>query len=344
MKTVVFNRGRNLEENRAFVEIDKALPTPGPRDLLVRVEAVSINPVDTKVRSGLVPVPEGVDTLGWDAAGTIVAHGSDTTLFSAGDDVFYAGTFTRSGSNAEYQLVDERLAGPKPKSISFAQAAALPLTALTAWELLFDRLQAKSGTAREPRSLLVVGGAGGVGSILLQLARQMTDFTVIATASRPESREWCLLMGAHHVIDHRLPLEDQIANLHIPPVTHVTSLVDTRPYMKSLANIVAPFGKVGVIDDHDQLDAAPLKAKSASLHWEMVFTRQLYRADNVDEQHQILREVARLVDEGILRSTMTRQFSPLSPKVFTTAHILMAKGANIGKIVVSRSPATNVNT
>jgi len=276
MKVIEFLRHPADDTRPAFTETEAAAPIPGPHDLLVRVEAVSINPVNTKVRRNLVPVPDTVNVLGWDAAGTVIACGSDVLLFAPGDNVFYAGTFTRSGSNAELHLVDERMVGNMPASLNYAQAAAMPLTGLTAWQLLFDRLQVPASKTFNTGSLLVLGGAGGVGSILIQLAQRLTGLTIIATASRREGVDWCLNMGAHHVIDHGGSLPEQVAALAVPPVTHVASFTHTDKHMAAIAQIVAPHGKVGAIDDHDFLDITPLKAKSASFHWEMVFTRPLF--------------------------------------------------------------------
>lgn len=341
MKAISF---QTAPENQAapaplFQEIELPTPAPGPRDLLVRIEAVSINPVDTKVRAGLVAVPDGVVTLGWDAAGTVVAVGTEARLFKPGDAVFYAGTFTRSGANAELNLVDERMVGSKPRTLSFAQAAALPLTSLTAWQLLFDRFAVPATKSFDGGALLIVGGAGGVGSVLTQLARRLTGLTVIATASREKSRDWCLQMGAHHVLDHRRPLPQQVEALKAPPVRYVASLTHTAQHLAELIKIIEPHGKIGVIDDHDSLDAAPLKAKSLSLHWEMVFTRPLFATPDLIAQHRILNEIAALTDAGILRSTMTRCLSPFSAEALEEGHQLVESGSMVGKVVMSRTAA-----
>lgn len=336
MKVIRFRPHSSCDDGSPFIEVEAAVPVPGSRDLLVAVKAVSVNPVDTKVRSGLVQVPDAVDVLGWDAAGTVVAIGTDVQLFTPGQDVFYAGTFTRPGATAELHLVDERMVGNKPSSLSFAQAAALPLTSLTAWQLLFDRLTVPIGKPVNAGSLLVVGGAGGVGSILIQLARRLTSLTVIATASRPETRDWCRRMGAHHVIDHTQPMPQQIADLSTSPVCYIASLTHTARHFRDLVEIVAPHGKIGVIDDHDQLDAVPLKSKSISLHWEMVFTRPLYETADLIGQHRILNEVAALIDAGVLRSTLTRCVTPFSVETLLAAHRLVESGSMIGKVVMSR--------
>ncbi|MBB6487098.1 zinc-binding alcohol dehydrogenase family protein [Rhizobium lusitanum] len=337
LKVIQFQKYSVSHGEQMFSETDVPAPVPGPHDVLVRVEAVSINPVDTKIRAGHVNVPEAVGTLGWDAAGTVVAGGAKTQIFKPGDEVFYAGTFTRNGANAELHLVDERIVGTKPSSLSFAEAAALPLTSLTAWQLLFDRLQVPIGKTFTSDSLLIVGGAGGVGSVLIQLARRLTGLTVIATASRPESRDWCTRMGAHHVIDHSRPLRQQIDALAVSPVTLIASLTHTEKHLPELVKIVAPHGKIGVIDDHDYLDAVPLKAKSISLHWEMVFTRPLFETADLIGQHRILNEVASLVDAGVLRTTMTRCLSPFSAQSLGEGHRLVESGTSLGKVVMSRT-------
>ncbi|WP_435656686.1 zinc-binding alcohol dehydrogenase family protein [Brucella pituitosa] len=342
MKTIQFQKHLENHDQPMFVEADIPSPIPGPHDLLVRVEAVSINPIDAKVRAGRVLVPEAVDTLGWDAAGTVVACGAETKLFRTGDEVFYAGTFMRPGANAELHLVDERIVGAKPSSLSFAEAAALPLTSLTAWQLLFDRLQVPIGKTFDTGSLLVVGGAGGVGSILIQLARRLTGLTVIATASRQESRDWCRRMGAHHIIDHSQPLRQQVAALGAAPISYIASLTHTEKHLPELVEVVAPHGEIGVIDDHDYLDVAPLKAKSVSLHWEMVFTRPLFDTADLIGQHRILNEVASLVDAGVLRTTMTRCLSPFSAENLSEGHRLVESGAGIGKVVMSRAAIAEI--
>ncbi len=340
MKIFTFQRAASGRAGPMFVEAEAATPVPGPTDLLVRVEAVSINPVDTKVRTGLVPVPDTVDVLGWDAAGTVVACGTEVMLFRPGDAVFYAGTFTRPGANPELHLVDERMVGMKPASLGFAEAAALPLTSLTAWQLLFDRFQIPIAKDFGGGSLVVIGGAGGVGSILIQLARRLTGLTIIATASRPDSRDWCLRMGAHHVIDHTRSLPEQVAALNVPSVDYVASLTHTDTHLPAIAEIIAPQGKVGAIDDHDALDVALRKTKSVSFHWEMVFTRPLFATPDLVRQHRILNEVSAFIDAGVLRSTATRFLAPFSIESFETGHRLVEQGGGYGKVVVSRTAAS----
>lgn len=323
-------------DQRLFYEIEIQKPVPGPHDLLVSVQAVSINPVDTKMRSGSICTPDGVTNLGWDASGTVEAVGSAVTLFKPGQEVFYAGTYTRSGSNADYHLVDERIVGPKPVTLSFAEAAALPLTTLTAWELLFDRLGVMHGGKHTSGSLLIIGGAGGVGSILIQIARKLTGLTVIATASRPQSREWCLELGAHHVVDHSKSLVEEVAALNAPPITHIAALTHTARHYEALVSLIAPQGKIAIIDDHDSFDAVPLKNKSVSLHWEMVFTRPMYKTEDMIEQHHILMKITSLVDAHVLRSTLTRKLTPFCADSLKQAHALVEQGDLLGKVVVAR--------
>ncbi|WP_175650972.1 zinc-binding alcohol dehydrogenase family protein [Pseudomonas sp. Marseille-P9899] len=336
MKAVGFRRGSSLADPLCLTDIEVERPEPGPHDVRVAVHAVSVNPLDTKVRAGLVSTPGPVRCLGWDAAGIVDAVGSAVTLFRPGQKVYYAGSFDRSGSNAQYQLVDERIVGHMPQSLGYAEAAALPLTALTAWQLLFDRLAVPPGKPAHAGSLLVLGGAGGVGSMLIQLARRLTGLTVIATASRGQSRDWCLALGAHHVIDHRAPLAAQVSALAIAPVSHVAALSHTADHLHELAELIAPQGRLAIIDDHDSLDATPFKAKSVSLHWEMVFTRPLYRTPDMIAQHQILNEVAALVDAGVLRPTSSQVLHPLDATRLIEAHRLLETGGVAGKVVVAR--------
>jgi NADPH2:quinone reductase len=269
--------------------------------------------------------------IGWDAAGIVEAVGPEATLFKVGDPVFYAGAIDRPGSNAQFQLVDERIVGKKPASLSFPEAAALPLTAITAWELLFDRLGAPKDSTG---ALLVVGGAGGVGSILIQLARQLTGLTVIATASRPETRDWCLGLGAHHVIDHGGDLVSAVKATGAGPVGLVASLTNTTDHFPALVEILAPQGRLGVIDDPKSLDALPLKWTSISLHWEMMFTRSLHQTADMVQQHHLLNAVADMVDAGRLKTTLTQVLTPINAANLKQAHAAVESGRMRGKIVL----------
>ena len=350
MKAIAYRRGSSADESDALYDIDIACPEPGPYELLVRVMAVSVNPLDTKVRQGLVQVPHSVNVLGWDASGIVEAVGSAVKLFKPGDTVFYAGSFHLSGSNAEFHLIDERIAGPKPQGLGFDEAAALPLAALTAWGLLFERLgvalqKPSDGTARDQtESLLIVGGAGGVGSMLIQLARRLTKLTVIATASHEASQDWCRALGAHHVINHNQSLVDQIRALEVPGITHIASLTHTAQHLPQLVELIEPHGKLGLIDDHVTFDAASLKAKSLSLHWEMVFTRPLFGTIDLIAQHRILKRVAALVDEGVIRTTLSRSFTPINARSLIDAHRLVEAGGTVGKVVVAHEAGLTYNS
>ena len=273
-------------------------PEPKGRDIRVAVKAISVNPVDYKVRKRAAP-PEGeTKILGYDAAGIVEAVGPDVSLFKPGDEVFYAGSILRQGTNSEFHLVDERIVGRKPKSLSFAQAAALPLTSITAWELLFDRLGAVPGKSVDPRTLLITGGAGGVGSILIQLARRLTGLTVVATATRPESQKWCLDLGAHAVIDHNKPMKEQIEKLKAPPVALVASLTFTDQHYKAIAELMAPQGKFGLIDDPPEFTMNVFKGKAISVHWELMFTRSSFQTPDMIGQHNLLNDVSRPHRQG----------------------------------------------
>lgn len=333
MKAIAYTQhGLPIEADDALIEIALADPTPGPHDLLVDVRAVSVNPVDTKVRRN-APVSEP-RVLGWDAAGVVRAVGSAVSRFRPGDEVFYAGDITRPGSNSERHVVDERIVGRKPASLDFAQAAALPLTAITAWELLFDRLGVAEGGGTD-QSLLIVGAAGGVGSILTQLARQLTELTVIGTASRPESQRWVSELGAHHVIDHRRPLTEELTRVGFAQVDIVASLTHTESHFVQLIEALRPQGRLGLIDDPaSPLDVMPLKAKSLSLHWEMMFARPMFQTPDMARQHELLTRVADLVDQGVIRTTLSERFGSLNVENLRRAHALVESGRTQGKVVL----------
>ncbi|GAB7041780.1 MULTISPECIES: zinc-binding alcohol dehydrogenase family protein [Catenuloplanes] len=330
MRAVAYRRSLPAGDPESLVDVELPVPVAHGRDLLVRVHAVSVNPVDTKVRRGGDPAG-GPRVLGFDASGVVEAVGPDVTRFAVGDEVYYAGSIGRSGSDAELHLVDERVTGPKPTTLSHAAAAALPLTAITAWESLFEKLRV---TAASTGTLLVVGAAGGVGSMVIQLARRLTGLTVIATASRPESREWALRMGAHHVVDHRDGLADAVLALVPDGVEYVFTAFSATSPIGEYERLTAPFGQIVVIDDPETLDVVPLKGKSISVHWELMFTKPLHLPAD-DTQHRLLSEVARLVDEGQLRSTITEELSPIGAAALRKAHALVESGSVIGKVVVS---------
>lgn len=334
MKAVGYQKSLPIEDTDSLIDFETAKPEPKGRNIRVAVKAISANPVDYKVRKRAAPPAGEYKILGFDAAGVVDAVGPEVSLFKPGDEVFYAGSILRQGTNSEFHLVDERIVGSKPTSLSFAQAAALPLTAITAWELLFDRLGAVPGKSLDPRTLLITGGAGGVGSILIQLARRLTGLTVVATATRPESQQWCLDLGAHAVIDHGKPMKEQIEALRVPPVGLVASLTFTDQHYKAIVEFMAPQGKFGLIDDPTSLDATAFKRKSVSIHWELMFTRALFGTDDMIGQHRLLNEVADLVDAGLIRSTLAERFGNINAANLTRAHALIESGKARGKVVL----------
>jgi len=334
MKAVGYKQPSPIDDPDSLVDIEVPIPQVTKRDLLVEIKAVSVNPVDVKVRASAAPDNSEYKILGWDAAGVVKEVGPETSLFKPGDDVYYAGSIARSGTNAEFHLVDERIVGKKPKRLSFAHAAALPLTTITAWELLFDRFAVKPKQCADARRLLIIGGAGGVGSILIQLARKLTGLTVIATASRPETRRWCLDLGAHYVIDHTKPFAEQLAALGSPAVEFIASLTATATHYPALVEVLAPQGKFGLIDDPVALDATPLKHKAASLHWEFMFARALFETRDMIAQYHLLNEVSDLVDAGVIRTTLAESFGAINAANLKKAHALIESGRSRGKIVL----------
>ena len=336
MRAVAYLRSGPVTAADAFVEVDLPQPVPGPRDLLVKVEAVSVNPVDVKTRQNTDP-KGAPKVLGYDAAGVVQAVGAGVTLFKPGDEVWYAGAIGRPGTDCEFHLVDESIVGRKPKTLSFAEAAALPLTSLTAWELLFDRIGVRPNDMSDPRSLLVVGGAGGVGSSAIQIARAMTGLTVIATASRPETVAWVKNLGAHHVIDHSQPMTPQLAALGIAPDI-VTIFAGANQHAAEACEIVAPEGHVGVIEStisFDQAAQTKLRMKSAALHFESMFTRPTLQTPAMIRQHELLDAVAGAVDAGKIRTTLTKTLSPINAANLREAHRLVETGRTIGKVVLA---------
>ncbi|HEY0924493.1 zinc-binding alcohol dehydrogenase family protein [Rheinheimera pacifica] len=332
MKAVGFSTYLPADHQDALVAFDTPKPTPGPRDLLVAVKAVSINPVDTKVRRNGVP-ESGHRILGYDASGVVEAVGAEVTLFQPGDEVFYAGDISRPGTNAEFHLVDERIVGPKPKSLSFEEAASLPLTSITAWELLFDSFKIPEGGG-EGESLLVVGGAGGVGSALIQLAKRLTKLHVIATASRPETQQWCLDMGADDVIDHNRPLKEQLVQLGKTP-KYAAAITRSDLHFERLVELLPARGQIAMIDDPGVLDIAKMKLKSLSFHWEFMFTRSMFQTEDMIKQHELLKRVSELVDAGELTPTVSEVLGPMSAASIRKGHQLLEAGNTIGKVVLS---------
>lgn len=334
MKAVGYYQPLPIDNPESLQDIELPAPVAGPRDLLVRVKAVSVNPVDTKVRKNAAPEAGQAKVLGWDAVGTVEAIGSGVKNFKVGDRVYYAGSIVRPGANAELHAVDERIAAIAPKTLDDSQAAALPLTTITAYELLFDRLRVPKGGG-EGQTLLITGGAGGVGSILIQLARQLTRLRVVATASRAETREWCLALGAHTVIDHSKPLAAELKAAGIGEVDMVASLTQTEQHYAQIIESLKPQGQIAVIDDMKMLDAMPLKTKCISLHWEMMFARSRFETPDVAEQGALLAEVAALVDAGRVRTTANASFGTINAANLKKAHALIESGKAQGKVVLA---------
>jgi NADPH2:quinone reductase len=333
MRAVAYQAAGPIQSEQVLTEIDLARPKAEGRDILVEVKAISVNPVDTKVRANVNPPQGEWKVLGWDAAGVIVETGANVTRFKPGDEVYYAGDLTRPGANAEFHLVDERIVGRKPASLGWAHAAALPLTTITAWEALFDRLDVKRPVPGST-SILIVGGAGGVGSMAVQLARKLTDLTVIATASRAETREWVLGLGAHHVLDHSKPLSGEIAAAGLEAPGFVFSTTHTDAHLPEIVKLIAPQGRFVVIDDPLSLDIVPFKRKAVSAHWEFMFTRPMLGTADIENQARLLDEVARLIDAGTLRTTLSERLAPITAENLTRAHALIESGRARGKIVL----------
>jgi NADPH2:quinone reductase len=336
MKAVALTRYLAIDHPESLVDVDLAAPTPGDHDLLVRVEAVSVNPVDTKMRAPKAQVEAQPKVLGYDAAGVVDAVGSAVTLFRPGDRVYYAGDITRPGTNSQLHCVDERIVGNMPKSLDFAHAAALPLTGLTAWELLFQRMRLDPDGGENGRTLLVIAGAGGVGSMAIQFAK-LAGLAVIATASRPPTQDWCRKLGADHVIDHRQLLADGLKSLGLNQVDYIVNFVDTDGYWQQMAELIAPQGRIGLIVEpkRDVYVGNPLKDKSVSLHWESMFTRARDRSADMVEQHHILDRVAALVDAGKVRSTLNETLRPINAANLREAHRRSESGTTIGKLVLA---------
>lgn len=333
MKAVAFTHSRPITAFDALEDIELPMPVPRHHDLLVEIKAVSVNPVDTKIRLAAEPLGEP-RVLGYDAAGIVRAIGPEVQNFSVGDEVFYAGVPDRPGTNAEFHLVDDRIAGHKPKTLSFAEAAVLPLTALTAWEMLFERFriprdQPQGGT------LLIVGGAGGVGSMAIQLAAQLTDMTVIATASRPDGAEWCRALGAHHVINHQHDFGAQILQAGLAPPGYIFCVAQVKQHFRKLVELMAPEGAIGIIESNTgELNVSPLIHKSATLHTEYVFARGVLHTQNTGVQHRTLEAIAHMVDNGTLKTTMTANLGPINAANLISAHAALETGTTMGKLVL----------
>lgn len=331
MKAIAHTKPIAIDSDNALIEIEVDKPTPGPRDILVEVKGISVNPVDVKVRENLEPDgPHRI--LGYDAAGIVVAIGSDVVTYKQGDEVFYAGDITRPGSNAQFQLVDERIVGRKPSSLEFVDAAAMPLTSITAWEILFEGFKLQEGGG-EGDALLVIGGAGGVGSILIQLAKKLTGLTVIASASRDDTREWVETMGADHVVNHRNSLDSELASLGIQP-RYVAALTHTGQHWDAIIELIKPRGHIAMIDDPGQCDITTIKNKALTLTWEFMFTRSMFQTEDMSEQANLLNRVADLLDSGSLLPTSNHHAGEMNVKNLTAAHVFQESGKAIGKTVL----------
>ena len=333
MKVVGYTRSLAISEENALEDIEVDKPTARGRDLLIKISAIAVNPVDCKIRQRVEP--EGQPKiLGWDAVGEVVETGSDVTAFNVGDRVYYAGDLTRQGTNAQYQAVDERIVAKAPTSLTDSEAAALPLTSITAYELLFDHLEIKQQSEKSDEVILVVGAAGGVGSIMLQLLKVLTGATVIATASRDKTKAWVSSLGADFVIDHSQPMAEQIRALNIGPVTHVASLTNTGENIETFVEVMKPKGKLALIDDPEHVDISKLKQKSLSLHWEFMFTRSMFKTDDMIEQQKLLSHVAALVDENKIKTTVGRHLGKINAANLIAAHKELEAGTAVGKLVL----------
>ncbi|CAD0187216.1 Zinc-type alcohol dehydrogenase-like protein [Ruegeria sp. THAF57] len=331
MRAVGYTKTGPVTAADALIDFEADAPTPGPRDLLVAVKGVSVNPVDVKLRAGMEP-GDAPKVLGFDAAGVVQAVGADVTGYKVGDEVFYAGDFTRPGTNSELHVVDERIVGRKPASLGFAEAAGHPLTAITAWEILFDSFALTEGSGAG-ETLLIIGGAGGVGSILIQLAKVLTGLTVIATASRPETVEWVKKMGADHVINHRESLPEQVAALGLHP-KYIAGLTGSDEHFPALVEVAKPRGHIALIDDPEELNILPAKLKALSISWEFMFTRSMFQTEDMDAQRDLLNRVADLLDAGKLQSTVTANLGKVSAQSLIEAHRIQESGRVIGKNVL----------
>jgi zinc-binding alcohol dehydrogenase family protein len=334
MKAIGYYRNLPISDPQSLVDLELPEPEPGPHDLLVEVHAVSVNPVDVKVRAKMAPEAGQPKVIGWDASGVVRAVGPDVTLFKPGDRVWYAGSLQRPGTNSELHVVDERIVGHMPQALNFAEAAALPLTTITAWELLFARLRVPESATPSGETLLVIGAAGGVGSILVQLARKLTGLTVIGTASRPETTQWVKELGAHYVIDHTKPLSQELKRIGFEGVDYIASLNQTDRHFDEIVASFNPQGHLALIDDPEIFDFRKLKTKSIALHWEFMFTRSMFATKDQVEQHRLLDRVATLIDEGVLRTTLNESFGTINAANLRRAHELLESNRSRGKLVL----------
>ena len=333
MKAVALTRYLPIEDENSFLDVDLPMPQAQGRDILVEIRAVAVNPVDTKVRAPKEGVEDPPRVLGYDASGVVQAIGDQVTLFRPGDEVYYAGDITRSGTNAQFQLVDERIVGAKPKSLSHAEAAALPLTTITAYESFFDRLQIDRDGADKGQSILIIGAGGGVGSIGIQLAKQ-AGLIVIATASRPETSDWVTSLGADHVVNHREDMVAQVRALGFAHVDHIAIFNDMR-HWQTAVELIRPQGRIVSIDNTDlPLVMDGMKTKAASLHWEFMFARAMHQTPDMIAQHELLSHVAEQIDAGNIRTTVSQVLTPINAANMRVAHAMIEAGTARGKIVI----------
>jgi alcohol dehydrogenase len=337
MKAVALKEYLAINEVESFLDVELPKPQASGHDILVKVDATSVNPVDTKVRSGVLGNEPETEprVIGWDAVGIVESVGEAVTLFKAGDKVYYAGDITRAGSNSEFQLVDERIVGFAPKSLTNAEAAAMPLTTITAYEALFDRLGINPDADNSNKSILIIGGAGGVGSIAIQLAKKIAGLKVIATASKQESIDWCLNLGADYTINHREDMKQQLTELGLTYTDYIFCLNDTEGHFDSMVDIIKPQGKIAtIVETKNPLDITKLQGKSATFVWELMYTRSLFQTEDMIEQHHLLNKVGTWFDEGIIRPTLCETIKSMNAESLKKAHTMVESGRMIGKVVV----------
>ena len=331
MRAIGYKKNGPIDVLDSLIEFEAPVPKLNKTDLLVRVHGISVNPIDIKVRKAF-PAENGMKIIGYDAAGIVKEVGPSVKNFKVGDEVFYAGDITRAGTNCELHAVDERIVGKKPQSLSFQEAAGLPLTSITAWEMLFDSFRFKEGDG-QGEAILIIGGAGGVGSILIQLAKKLTKLKVIATASRPQTIKWVEKMGADHVVNHQKPLANQMQQLNIKP-RYVASLNGSEGNFQSIVDLIKPRGHIVLIDDIKTFDIRSVKQKSLSLSWEFMFARPMHQTDDMQKQSELLNRVSKLIDEGVLISTVTNNLGKLSVETLKEAHVQQESNRVIGKNVL----------
>ena len=335
MQAIGFKTSLPISEADSFIQFEKETPVPKGYELLVKIQAVSINPVDYKIRQNSLKdkISDNPKIIGWDAVGVVEAVGENATLFKKGDNVFYAGDITKDGSYQEFQLVDERIVGFSPNNIPIEASAAIPLTSLTAFELLFDRMQL-SAEKDNGKSILIIGSAGGVGSVATQIAKNILGLKVIATASRENSIEWCKKMGADFVVNHKNLLQE-MKNIGYETVDFIVDFVDLNQYWNAMVQLIKPQGKIGSISDPTEpVNLRQLKSKSVSFHWELMFTRSMFQTDDMVQQHHILNQISKWLDDGILQSTLTTTLQGFSVENFKNAHTQLESGTTIGKLVI----------